>query len=100
MSLLKRLEHGGASFASPPPTHTPEVAPVQTRHAEPTPLRPAAPVNQAAEAQRSLKDRVKRKLISELDPSIDCCSIKSSKRRTWSSPARRKSACSRSLLPT
>jgi len=75
MSLLKRLEHGGASFASPPPTHTPEVAPVQTRHAEPTPLRPAAPVNQAAEAQRSLKDRVKRKLISELDPSIDTTQI-------------------------
>ncbi|HEY3062767.1 MAG TPA: CpaF family protein [Chloroflexota bacterium] len=71
MSLLKRLEHGGASFGSPAPTRTPEVVPAHTHHTEPTPLRTAQPVNQATEAQRSLKDRVKRKLIAELDPSLD-----------------------------
>jgi len=75
MSLLKRLEHGGG---------TPFNAPAPARPAEPngpTPPQPEqtfrqAPVSpQATEAQRSLKERVKRKLISELDPSVDSTHI-------------------------
>src|SRR5258708_40135431 len=38
-------------------------------------FRPSAAQNQASEAQRSLKDRVKRKLISELDPSLDTAMV-------------------------
>ena len=72
MSLLKRLE-AGASFSMPTPTQ--DTAGTATlAQPEPT-LRPVQPVNQATEAQRNLKDRVKRKLISELDPSIDTTKI-------------------------
>jgi pilus assembly protein CpaF len=65
MSLLKRLEHGALPdvLESPPPGMT--VQPV-----EPSPG-PTPATRQVAEAQRSLKERVKRKLISELDPSVD-----------------------------
>src|SRR3954451_6263762 len=72
MSLLKRLE-GGASFNTPAPTHE-SSATATPAQPEPT-LRPMQQANQATEAQRSLKERVKRKLISELDPSIDTTKI-------------------------
>jgi pilus assembly protein CpaF len=75
MSLLKRLEHGGApTVGAPamPPTSDPMPITAKPQDAAP---RPAPMVNQATEAQRSLKDRVKRKLISELDPSIDTTQI-------------------------
>jgi pilus assembly protein CpaF len=77
MSLLKRLEHGGVSSAAPaapaaaePAVHyTPSSTPAEATFR-------ASPVQtQATEAQRSLKDRVKRKLISELDPSVDTTQI-------------------------
>jgi pilus assembly protein CpaF len=59
MSLLKRLEHGATpSGDAPPPAASPPSKPV------PAPI-------EADSAQRGLKERVKRKLISELDPSID-----------------------------
>src|SRR5436190_18388533 len=75
MSLLKRLEHGGAPLSAPVVLQPADSAPNAPRpHAEPA-MRPAPLVNQATEAQRSLKDRVKRKLISELDPSIDTTQI-------------------------
>src|SRR4030088_59944 len=72
MSLLKRLENGAtAAVAHPAP------APSDARHnnspdkpTEPS-VRPSPVQSQATDAQRSLKDRVKRKLISELDPSVD-----------------------------
>jgi pilus assembly protein CpaF len=73
MSLLKRLENGTvAAPASPGKAadgqngHTSPVSPAP----EPT-FRPAPVPTQASEAQRSLKERVKRKLIAELDPSVD-----------------------------
>src|SRR5882762_5097736 len=74
MSLLKRLEHGapfGSSASVPAAASVPPHATTQPESA----LRPQAPINQATEAQRSLKDRVKRKLISELDPSVDSTQI-------------------------
>jgi pilus assembly protein CpaF len=62
MSLLKRLE-GAPSDLSPLRPKPADAPPSAER---------AAPVqSQATEAQRSLKARVKRKLISELDPSVD-----------------------------
>jgi len=75
MSLLKRLEHGGAAPSAP-------VAPApnddghSSPHPQPEPtFRPSMAQSQASEAQRSLKDRVKRKLISELDPSLDTAMV-------------------------
>src|ERR1700682_272002 len=72
MSLLKRLENGSAAILpaqpAPPPSDTTQSSPVGS--VEPT-FRPVAIQSQATEAQRSLKERVKRKLISELDPSTD-----------------------------
>jgi pilus assembly protein CpaF len=71
MSLLKRLEHGGAAPqtpAAPAPGDTHQAKPPVA--SEPT-FRPNPVQTQVTEAQRSLKDRVKRKLISELDPSVD-----------------------------
>jgi pilus assembly protein CpaF len=62
MSLLKRLEHD--DVAQGPPValaHPPTISPPIVQH--------------ATEAQRSLKDRVKRKLISELDPSLDTAMV-------------------------
>src|SRR3954462_13520173 len=61
MSLLKRLDNSHAASPRPPVTGQPPA--------------PTAVAPQATEAQRSLKDRVKRKLISELDPSIDTTQI-------------------------
>jgi pilus assembly protein CpaF len=75
MSLLKRLEHGGAAPSAPvapPPgdvAHTPPPPPHEPA------FRPNPVQSQATEAQRSLKDRVKRKLISELDPSLDATQV-------------------------
>src|SRR5579859_5533988 len=73
MSLLKRLEHGAtlapAHPAPPPPSDaTPGGSPAVPVEAtfRATPIQ-----SQATEAQRSLKERVKRKLISELDPTTD-----------------------------
>jgi pilus assembly protein CpaF len=68
MSLLKRLEHGSAVPGVPARTLGGD--PIQPVAMQPAPMAP-----QATEAQRSLKDRVKRKLISELDPSIDTTQI-------------------------
>jgi pilus assembly protein CpaF len=71
MSLLKRLEHGGTvpqAPAAPAPGDAHQAKPPVA--SEPT-FRQTAVQTQVTEAQRSLKDRVKRKLISELDPSID-----------------------------
>ena len=68
MSLLKRLEHG--ALPAPPLAGQPAGdggAATPTFSPEPTLRAPAVPT-QASEAQRSLKDRVKRKLIAELDP--------------------------------
>ena len=71
MSLLKRLEHGGAAPIAPVAPQ-PSDASHPTAPAAPEPMfRPNPIQSQATEAQRSLKDRVKRKLISELDPSVD-----------------------------
>jgi pilus assembly protein CpaF len=72
MSLLKRLEHGGAATpaSSPAPAEPGPGNVVNLYPPEPT-FRPAPVANQATEAQRSLKDRVKRKLIAELDPALD-----------------------------
>src|SRR5690348_6070388 len=67
MSLLKRLEHGGGGLVAPTLPPDGDAAKPQT---EPT-FRPTTVQTQVTEAQRSLKDRVKRKLISELDPSVD-----------------------------
>src|SRR6266851_5796983 len=62
MSLLKRLEHDGVAQAPPvAQAHPPTISPPM--------------VQQATEAQRGLKDRVKRKLISELDPSLDTAMV-------------------------
>jgi pilus assembly protein CpaF len=72
MSLLKRLEHGGAAPIAPvaPPPGDPSPFPSAPVAPEPT-FRPNPIQTQVTEAQRSLKERVKRKLISELDPSVD-----------------------------
>ena len=62
MSLLKRLEHDDVAQAPPvAQAHPPTISPPM--------------VQQATEAQRGLKDRVKRKLISELDPSLDTAMV-------------------------
>src|SRR5438105_1583219 len=82
MSLLKRLEHGGASGASPAPLPPLESAPrVANGTSSESPVRAMPVATQATEAQRSLKDRVKRKLISELDPSIDTTQIEEVRHR-------------------
>ncbi len=71
MSLLKRLQNGPTLAPSRPgplldePIQSPPVAPA------PASVRPAPAQTQATEAERSLKQRVKRRLISELDPSTD-----------------------------
>ena len=72
MSLLKRIEHSGAAPAAPvaPPPGEASQYPSAPVAPEPT-FRPNPIQSQVTEAQRSLKDRVKRKLISELDPSVD-----------------------------
>jgi pilus assembly protein CpaF len=75
MSLLKRLEHGGAPSSAPvapPPNDAGHSSP--PAQSEPT-FRPSAAQSQVSDAQRSLKDRVKRKLISELDPSLDTAQV-------------------------
>jgi pilus assembly protein CpaF len=75
MSLLKRLEHGTAPTTAPvstAPNDTGHSSPAA--HSEPT-FRQTAVPSQASDAQRSLKDRVKRKLISELDPSLDTAMV-------------------------
>ncbi|MDQ3811331.1 MAG: CpaF family protein, partial [Chloroflexota bacterium] len=76
MSLLKRLEHGTTTpaIAVPAATST-QVADVAATQRPDSGLRHAPPLNQVTEAQRSLKERVKRKLISELDPSVDTTQI-------------------------
>ena len=76
MSLLKRLEHGGAAPLAPaaPGQGDANQANQPVANAEPT-FRPSTVQSQVTEAQRSLKDRVKRKLISELDPSLDTTHI-------------------------
>jgi pilus assembly protein CpaF len=73
MSLLKRLEQGASALNTPgarPGTAAADGEGSQPTQAEPT-FRPSPVQTQVTEAQRSLKDRVKRKLISELDPSVD-----------------------------
>src|SRR5258708_24272971 len=71
MSLLKRLEHG-ATVAPAHPTPPPSDAALGSAVPPTEPTFRATPMqSQATEAQRSLKERVKRKLISELDPSTD-----------------------------
>src|SRR5216683_8442520 len=76
MSLLKRLEQGGAAPPAPvAPGRADGNQPNQpVPQPEPT-FRQSQAVSQVTEAQRSLKDRVKRKLISELDPSVDTTQI-------------------------
>src|SRR5438105_502197 len=77
MSLLKRLEHGAAATASPvapSPTEVGGRTSPPVMQAEPG-FRPSMAQSQASDAQRSLKDRVKRKLISELDPSLDTAQV-------------------------
>src|SRR5712691_4071060 len=75
MSLLKRLEHGGVAPTAPAAPAPNDVAnPASSVPAEPA-FRPSPVQTQATEAQRSLKDRVKRKLISELDPSLDTAQV-------------------------
>ena len=83
MSLLKRLEQGGTPVA--PATPAPGEATnlnslVPQPESTPT-FRPSAVQTQATEAQRSLKERVKRKLISELDPSVDTNEIEEVRQR-------------------
>src|SRR3979409_2613072 len=81
MSLLKRLEHGGATPpAAPPPGEPGQAANTRTEGTRPIAqlepaFRPAPVPSQANEAQRSLKERVKRKLIAELDPSLDTAMV-------------------------
>jgi pilus assembly protein CpaF len=77
MSLLKRLEHGGGAPVAPvapAATDAARAAPVAQLEPQPT-FRPSPAQTQATDAQRSLKDRVKRKLISELDPSLDTAMV-------------------------
>src|SRR3984893_9666853 len=71
MSLLKRLENGATVVPThPAPTLSDAIKSSPNPPLEPT-FRPAPVPSQANEAQRSLKERVKRKLISELDPTTD-----------------------------
>src|SRR6266536_1077744 len=74
MSLLKRLEHGGAAPSVPAAPATSDNGHSSPNLPEPS-FRPSQAQTQASEAQRSLKDRVKRKLISELDPSLDTAMV-------------------------
>jgi len=71
MSLLKRLEHGATiAPVHPVPASSDASQGSTATHTEPSAR--AVPIqSQATEAQRSLKERVKRKLISELDPTTD-----------------------------
>src|ERR1051326_2353319 len=71
MSLLKRLEQGSGGVSTPTAPPPGDAAAPTTPQSEPTIFRPTPVQTQVTEAQRSLKDRVKRKLISELDPSVD-----------------------------
>jgi pilus assembly protein CpaF len=66
MSLLKRLEQGAGARPSAPTEG--EAAPQPKPEA---PFRPSVVQAQVTDAQRNIKDRVKRKLIAELDPSVD-----------------------------
>src|SRR5437868_2961232 len=83
MSLLKRLEHGGAAPLTPAAPSAGESGQSASPRAEGTgpiaqlepAFRPAPAPSQANEAQRSLKERVKRKLIAELDPSLDTAMV-------------------------
>jgi pilus assembly protein CpaF len=78
MSLLKRLEQqSGGALSSPsarPGTAALDGDASQLTQPE-TSFRSSPVLPQVTEAQRSLKDRVKRKLISELDPSVDTSAI-------------------------
>jgi pilus assembly protein CpaF len=75
MSLLRRLEHGGATPSNGDARSAGNGEPaVPTAKAEPV-ARSMPIQSQATEAQRSLKERVKRKLISELDPKMDTTQI-------------------------
>jgi pilus assembly protein CpaF len=75
MSLLRRLEHGGAA-ATTPDARGPGGGEQSPPTAKTEPIsRGMAPQSQATDAQRSLKERVKRKLISELDPKMDTTQI-------------------------
>src|SRR5207302_4605886 len=66
MSLLKRLEHGGAVAGAPAVMVPGDATHNNSSAATPEPtFRPNPVQNQLNEAQRSLKDRVKRQLISE-----------------------------------
>jgi pilus assembly protein CpaF len=71
MSLLRRLEHTtpqeNPQASTPPPPPVSEVF-------DPAP-RQMRVDRQAADAQRTLKDRVKSKLISELDMSLDATHV-------------------------
>src|SRR5437016_3723399 len=76
MSLLKRLEHGSAATTAPVAPPSGDAARSSTPVAQPEPaFRQNTVQTQATEAQRSLKERVKRKLISELDPSLDTAMV-------------------------
>src|SRR3954454_2636883 len=68
MSLLKRLENGSAVPGVP-------TRPLGTEPAAAPAKQPRQQATESDEAQRGLKERVKRKLISELDPSIDTTKI-------------------------
>src|SRR5690349_13470815 len=80
MSLLKRLEHGGAAPAASSAAPADANAGTVLNFPEPT-FRPAPGQNQATEAQRSLKERVKRKLIAELDPALDSSMVEEIRHR-------------------
>src|SRR5712691_2808362 len=76
MSLLKRLEHGSAVTAAPVAPPSGDAVHGSTPVPQPEPaFRQNTVATQATEAQRSLKERVKRKLISELDPSLDTAMV-------------------------
>jgi pilus assembly protein CpaF len=75
MSLLKRLEHGNAAPAAPAAHSAGDAQTAPASPPEQPPFRPSPIPSQATEAQRSLKDRVKRKLIAELDPSLDTAMV-------------------------
>src|SRR5439155_19747639 len=76
MSLLKRLETGSAVTTAPVAPPSGDAARGSTPVAQPEPaFRQNTVQTQATEAQRSLKERVKRKLISELDPSLDTAMV-------------------------
>jgi pilus assembly protein CpaF len=70
MSLLKRLENSTVATPVGAGTATADGAVTAVKPTEPA-FRATPVATQASEAQRSLKDRVKRKLIAELDPSMD-----------------------------